>query len=283
MKCFGGCERLDILHALQDVYGLKVCNCDECGGDTAWETLPARLWEASRVVGSDVDHPVRRWLRDKGVGSLYPAEWPLPDSVRWLDAGDYELLRNWREGVHRGAGCAIVRLGSFPGKTDGGVSTVHLRANGRPCYDSISQIWTDGEGQQQVRQAVQKNSFGQLANHLGWLGSGTERGLVHIVKGLADGLHLAQYCRDEDVAACVFTALSAKRVAGVSEALKAYRGVVLWPDGDEFGQRQGRKALNALRARKIRGRIQALPEGLDPADCSADRIKRWVGELDSGY
>ena len=174
-----------------------------------------------------------------------------------------------------GQGVQSYVLGLFLVKQTGGVQAVHLQADGRPCRDSLSQVWIDGEGQERVRQAVRKNSFGSLTNHLGWLASG--QGRVHVCEGLADGLHLLKWCGEGDVVAAACTSLSAKRLVGCAEALRGFQEVVLWPDGDEFGQRQGREAGNALRSRGIQVRIQSLPAGQDPASTSSERIKRLLG------
>ena len=153
-----------------------------------------------------------------------------------------------------------------------------MKTAGRPCRDSLSQVWIDGEGQERLRQALWKNSFGKLEGCLGWLlKADSGSGRVHVCEGLADGLHLLKCCCEGDVVAVVCTSLGAKRLRGCGEGLRGFREVVLWPDGDEYGERQGREAGNALRARGLQVRIQSLPAGQDPASTSSERIKRLLG------
>lgn len=296
-----GAERDRIRHALQAATGLQLCRCQECwqawragqtppggrgntptptrensrqnatgprGRDTS--AYAGRLWAAAvpSTTGPRADHPVARWLQDRGV---WPAGQPLPAAVRWLSRGQ---LPAPRPGTAAGAlVMAMRRLDDSAADPPPKVQLVAITGDGRKAYH-----WGGKRGDKRTWGNRAPDATGAVGILTHWPGpvDGCD---LHVVEGLADGLAVLAGLPYEERTGSQAAAWRYARAGYVAVAVMAgqhYRGieparfasVTLWPDGDDpDAWETAREIAQQWHDRGLRNiGIERLPDGCDPAD-----------------
>ena len=197
-----------------------------------------RLWERSRPVPDDPEHPARRWSARR---NLWPPGDPWPESVRWTEGPD-------------GGGSLVAAFApvadwtlAHPPPHPSGVQLVHVDPVGLPRND---------------RGGLAKRSHGAMTGAVCVAGPPLWRaGRVHVAEGIADALAIAAR-----VAAPALATGGTSGLARLAEPLAALCvPVTVWPDGDRAGCAAGRKLCHGLEARGIAASVADVPDGEDPA------------------
>lgn len=302
-KCFSvGCDYLAILHALQDVSGLAICQCQECRG-VQYHSKPRARRVAKKTRPQSSKKPVvhhskkqqgnQNQDKEKQCNSLravslrgpFPTEHPSTlylqkkekrhacwamDEVLPVDFVETENLSSdtrWLvdSGLFRGAaGCL---LGSF-----------RMRPGGDPA--GVAMVWIDDQGLPVKKKGGTDKLSYWRQDGLVWMDEQEGNGTLFIVEGLIDGVRVRHLLAGLEWARVACTVGSLKnlvgkvRAGGILNTLQGYDRVVLIPDGDKPGRVGARAARHALWTNGMRDEVDILwvEDGHDPA--SADRL--WM-------
>ncbi len=179
-----------------------------------------RMWADARPVSMDRDTPARRWA---ALRNLWPPGDPFPPSLRWLV---------WRDGGGSLVACFAPLedwLAGDPEPT--GVQLIHIAPNGQPRRD---------------RGGLDKRSHGTIGGSVVLMGETlSDAGRIHVAEGVADALAVASR-ENGAVSATGGTAGFARLTRDLSRLRVP---VVIWPDGDEAGQKAASGMKRALQER----------------------------------
>ena len=218
-----------------------------------------RLWERSRPVPDDPEHPARRWSARR---NLWPPGDPWPDSVRWIERADggslvaaFAPVADWlppndgtAENPRRPGTGGLVT--TFPDSAPRGVQLLHVDADGRPRLDRPKK-----------RGGLAKRSRGSMTGAVCLIGALAGPEPLHVVEGIADALAVA--ARKDGAVIAAGGAGGFGRLAPDLAALA--RPVLIHADGDPPGIVAARRLLADLTRRGIAGAVRTYPPGCDPA------------------
>ena len=264
-KCWRGCERTEIIAAIESATGLTIQGAWEREGRERPHPVrhsrkgfqaPDRvayardLWRASqRIPHSSPEHPARMWLARR---NLWRPEIPTPSPVRWLrNAG------RWRKSECAGA---IVALYAPP--DDWVAAWPKLPA---PTAVELLPVDVQGAPSRLKPDGPPKPKFGSVRGSVCFLGdprpAQATRVRLLLVEGIADGLAIAARV-PETVAVVGGTSGFHPDALGW---VRTWSDVSIFADSDEDG-------LNAARrAQRLFANVQAqyLPSTEDPAEWAA--------------
>ena len=292
VHCFAGCQRREIIAALEQVTGLTVWNAWDSPGqghrrvsDPQGIRAPERpekgqnhgptrrvdmlaiarsTWEKAQVIPADPEHPARRWLSAR---NLWRPGFPLPSSIRWLPAGEHYQGR----GLHTGAGSLVALAAPPEAWTEAWpalpeAQAVQIIAVGRDGAPALDRPTENG--------GLGKRSYSSTASVIVLLGNpilSDAISPVRVAEGVADALALASRYAGPAVATLGTSGMADEEGGSLVGWLAASAaGTVIHADADAGGEHNARQLRRQLTA-AAGGHVAAvLPaQGKDAAAAAA--------------
>ena len=301
VKCWAGCNRREIINALEQATGLRIWDAWEdprlgiiprttpsgadppvseskgaatpstakaarngpSGGTLDMTSITRRTWNRdSQPIPADPDHPARLWLNHR---HLWRPGFPLPSSLRWLPAEAHYQGR----GKHTGAG-SLVALAAPPEAWSTAWPDI-------PVPQAVQLIAIDAQGSPALDRPAEAGGLGKRS-----LGSTTGMVVVfgcpdlaealepvRVAEGVADALALASRYPGPAVATLGTSTMTGDNLPRWLAA--AVAGTVLHVDADAGGEDSARQLRRHIQA--LGGTVRAvLPaEGKDAAEAAAGR------------
>ena len=293
VHCFAGCQRREIITALEQATGLRIWDAWDSPGQVQSRVSdtqgiirtperpekgqnhgPTRsvdmlaiargTWEKAQAVSTNPDHPARRWLDAR---NLWRPGFPLPNSIQWLPAGEHYQGR----GPHTGAGSLLALAAPPAAWTEAWPALPEARAvqliavdqGGAPALDRPAE--NGGLG---------KRSYGSTAGLTVVFGNpvlSEAISPVRVAEGVADALALASRYAGPAVATLGTSGMAEEESSNLVEWLaNAAFGTVIHADADAGGEHNARQLRRQLIAAAKRPITAVLPvQGKDAAEAAA--------------
>ena len=292
VHCFAGCQRREIITALEQASGLTIWDAWDGPGQAQMPVsapqggrTPGRLekgqnrgptrsvdmlaiarstWAKAQSISADPEHPARRWLDAR---HLWRPGLPLPSSIRWLPAGEHYQGR----GPHTGAGSLLALAAPPAAWTEAWPALPEARAvqliavdqGGAPTLDRPAE--NGGLG---------KRSYGSTAGLIVVVGNpflSDAISPVRVAEGIADALALASRYSGPAVATLGTSGMTDEEASHLVRWLvKAAFGAVIHADADAGGEHNARQLRRQLIAAANGPVTAVLPvQGKDAAEAAA--------------
>ena len=291
VHCFAGCQRREIITALEQASGLTIWDAwdspsqalrriasiqgrtpesSEKGqnhGSTRsvdMLVIARSTWGKAQVIPADPEHPARRWLSAR---NLWRPGFPLPSSIRWLPAGEHYQ----GSGLHTGAGSLVALAAPPEAWTEAwtglpeaqAVQIIAVGRDGAPALDRPAEHGGLG-----------KRSYGSTTGLLVAFGNPVLSDAispVRVAEGVADALALASRYAGPAVATLGTSGMAEEEGGNlVGWLVESAAGTVIHADADaggEYNARQLRRQLIAAAGGHVAAVLPA--QGKDAAAAAA--------------